>query len=29
MGGPTGCQDCHTMTETGEKIFHSGKHNGH
>lgn len=26
MGGPTGCQDCHTMTEAGEKMFQTGKH---
>ncbi|MFH2124436.1 MAG: cytochrome c3 family protein [Pseudomonadota bacterium] len=25
-GGPTGCQDCHTMTEAGEKMFQTGKH---
>jgi len=24
--GPTGCQDCHTMTEAGEKMFNTGKH---
>ena len=23
--GPTGCQDCHTMTEAGEKRFDTGK----
>lgn len=21
MGGPTGCQDCHAMTESGKKLF--------
>lgn len=26
MGGPTGCQDCHTMTEAGEKMFQAGQH---
>lgn len=26
MGGPTGCQDCHTMTEAGEKMFQTGQH---
>ena len=26
MNGPTGCQDCHTMTEAGEKMFQTGKH---
>lgn len=25
-GGPTGCQDCHTMTEAGEKRFNTGKY---
>jgi hypothetical protein len=24
--GPTGCQDCHTMTEAGEKMFQAGKY---
>ena len=24
--GPTGCQDCHTMTESGEKMLDTGKH---
>lgn len=24
--GPTGCQDCHTMNEAGEKMFHTGKY---
>ena len=24
-GGPTGCQDCHRMTEAGEKRFNTGK----
>jgi len=24
-GGPTGCQDCHQMTEAGEKRFNTGK----
>lgn len=23
--GPTGCVDCHTMTEAGEKMFNTGK----
>lgn len=26
IGGATGCQDCHTMTEAGEKRFNTGKH---
>lgn len=26
LDGPTGCQDCHTMTEAGEKLFNTGKH---
>ena len=26
VSGPTGCQDCHTMTEAGEKLFHTGKY---
>ncbi len=26
MGGPTGCQDCHAMTEAGEKMFQTGEH---
>jgi hypothetical protein len=26
MDGPTGCQDCHTMTEAGEKRFDTGKY---
>ncbi|HHB76905.1 MAG TPA: class III cytochrome C [Desulfobulbus sp.] len=25
-GGPTGCQDCHKMTEAGEKRFNTGKY---
>ncbi len=25
LDGPTGCQDCHTMTEAGEKLFDTGK----
>jgi hypothetical protein len=25
-GGPTGCQDCHTMTEAGEKMFQTGRY---
>ncbi|MDA8160395.1 MAG: cytochrome c3 family protein [Desulfobacteraceae bacterium] len=25
-GGPTGCEDCHTMSEAGEKRFNSGKY---
>ncbi len=24
--GPTGCQDCHTMNEAGEKMFNTGNH---
>jgi len=24
-GGPTGCQDCHEITEAGEKLFNTGK----
>lgn len=24
--GPTGCQECHTMTEAGEKMFNTGAH---
>ncbi len=24
--GPTGCQDCHTMTDAGEKMFYTGKY---
>lgn len=24
--GPTGCQECHAMTEAGEKRFNTGKH---
>ncbi|MCB2184230.1 MAG: cytochrome c family protein [Desulfobulbaceae bacterium] len=23
-GGPTGCQDCHTMTDKGEKFYNTG-----
>ena len=26
VDGPTGCQDCHEMTEAGEKMFNTGKH---
>ncbi|MEA3467272.1 MAG: cytochrome c3 family protein [Thermodesulfobacteriota bacterium] len=26
VDGPTGCQDCHTMTDAGEKMFNTGKH---
>ncbi len=25
IGGPTGCQDCHEMTEAGEKRFDTGR----
>lgn len=25
MGGPTGCQDCHTRNESGDAIFKSGQ----
>ena len=24
MGGPTGCQDCHVLNETGEAFYHTG-----
>ncbi len=24
--GPTGCQECHTMNDAGEKMFNTGKH---
>jgi Class III cytochrome C family len=24
ISGPTGCQECHTMTEAGEKMFNTG-----
>jgi hypothetical protein len=24
MGGPTGCQDCHTRNEAGDALFHAG-----
>lgn len=24
MGGPTGCQECHSRNETGDSIFHAG-----
>lgn len=24
--GPTGCQECHTMTDAGEKMFNTGKY---
>lgn len=26
MGGPVGCQDCHAMTDAGEKYYHTGAH---
>jgi len=26
IDGPTGCQDCHEMTEAGEKLFNTGKY---
>jgi len=26
IDGPTGCQDCHAMTEAGEKRFNTGKY---
>ncbi len=26
VSGPTGCQDCHTMTDAGEEMFNTGKH---
>lgn len=26
MGGPTGCQDCHTRNDKGDALFHSGKY---
>jgi hypothetical protein len=26
VGGPVGCQDCHTMTDAGEQMFKAGKH---
>jgi len=26
VDGPTGCQDCHEMTEAGEKMFNTGKY---
>jgi hypothetical protein len=26
MGGPTGCEECHTMSETGEKRFNTGRY---
>ncbi len=26
MGGPTGCQDCHTRNEEGDKLFHAGNY---
>lgn len=26
MGAPTGCQDCHTRTDSGDKLFSSGKY---
>jgi hypothetical protein len=25
-GGPTGCEDCHALTDAGEKRFHAGKY---
>lgn len=26
MGGPTGCQDCHARTDSGDKFYRSGKY---
>jgi hypothetical protein len=26
MGGPTGCQDCHTRNDSGDALFKSGKY---
>lgn len=26
MGAPTGCQDCHTRTDAGDKFFHAGSY---
>lgn len=26
VGGPVGCQDCHAMTDKGEKFYNTGKH---
>lgn len=26
MSGPTGCQDCHTRNDKGDKLFRSGKY---
>ena len=26
MEGPTGCEECHTMSETGEKRFNTGRY---
>lgn len=26
VGGPLGCQDCHTMTDKGEKYYNTGKY---
>lgn len=26
INGPTGCQDCHAITEAGEKLFNTGKY---
>ena len=26
MGAPTGCQDCHARTDSGDKFFRSGKY---
>ena len=26
MGGPTGCQDCHTRSDKGDAFFNSGKY---
>jgi len=26
MGGPTGCEDCHTMTDKGEAFYRTGKY---
>ncbi len=26
MDGPTGCEDCHAMTDAGKKFYHTGKY---
>lgn len=26
VGGPVGCQDCHTMTDAGEKFYNTGQY---